>query len=820
MKHSLIPITVATLLGTGTVYAATGQHILLPNTANCVQRPSIALAAPAAAPCPDSTQPLRAGVQQGNEMIIEDFGGVPDGAYDTNGRCTTYVASKYYEPGPYMPQEYTSCDTWMGQEVYAGKDGTVVIQPLNSLDPGYLMSPIGDYSGDLTVKVRMRVRPYFWQDQKKWETNPNSGATLSVYPIKGGEKPTWSNSDIEQTTGDRSLTLRIYPNDGWVQATFTFRNYDADSDGSIAFCTAQAVEIDWITITDDCTYLAAPHMQPESNFTDKGFTANWDPVRRAFSYAIDLFKQQYSPDKPGVDLVYDFEDGQLPEGVACNGGTFVDGEGEGCSRGLSLSDGTVFVTPDFGVKLTDADFGFKCDGCKSNQTLFYIEGLDDDGNWQSIWYYPGDYVVGQGYFHIVLDEASIGGKYNRLRFYGTDLGQDNTVLLDNVSLHSVRPYDLVRVYPGGRTGNVFDPSQDYAYDYFAWTDDYTTTSFAFTGLDMNQEYSYRIRSHHMSEFNSDRPIHAFGIATPQLGKTDVDPDGSFTLFWTDVAKGQAYTATNYKAKILSEDEEEAPLLTETFSNAEGGTTIAELSRVGSSELMAMDAYTDNPGWLGQYALVGQNMIGGGAGGGLITPPIMSVPGRQNGKIYLMVIGKPLDQIKFYDPEIDQWGWANLDADGYFGGEIDFPFVRGHRLHITTARGADFALQSIEFVQDLKAGDLTLGWQGEQTVEPGVQQATFSNLDPDSYYAATVTSSYTFERKTIQSAASDPVYIDLVNGTGSTLGVSSMQLANTESHPDAYEVARYAVDGKQVGKDYRGLVIIRMSDGLARKLLVK
>ena len=38
--------------------------------------------------------------------------------------------------------------------------------------------------------------------------------------------------------------------------------------------------------------------------------------------------------------------------------------------------------------------------------------------------------------------------------------------------------------------------------------------------------------------------------------------------------------------------------------------------------------------------------------------------------------------------------------------------------------------------------------------------------------------------------------------------------------DAHEVARYSIDGKRVDASHQGVTIIRMSDGTARKVLVK
>jgi hypothetical protein len=70
-------------------------------------------------------------------------------------------------------------------------------------------------------------------------------------------------------------------------------NYSADNDGFIQFHNYGTLIIDDVKVTTTPNFIAAPKMLPESNFTKTSFTANWQPVRKAFNYYLGLYSRRY-----------------------------------------------------------------------------------------------------------------------------------------------------------------------------------------------------------------------------------------------------------------------------------------------------------------------------------------------------------------------------------------------------------------------------------------------------------------------------------------------------------------------------------------------
>ena len=325
----------ATMLFAGVMTPATSERINLkdcgmgfPQVSAQAKSLTNAVSNPSGQDITPLKAPQKASMERKSVVLYEDFSNVPDGATVQTGkigeRYVDFLASSYYEPGNFVPNEYTpESGTWCGDWVFAGKGGTVIIQCYNPMAGAYLSTPLGDYSGDLTVTMRLRSGKIFWGADNEVGYATSGGSDLSLRVMVGGYD-SYDNAVTDLGYYSMASTGQIYDSDGWQEVTFKFRNESANGDGYLMLSTAGTIEIDWIKITDDNTFLPCPNIRPATNFTNDGFTINWDPVRRSYNYYIDLYKQVYTADN-GIDITYDFNDGKLPEGTKADEAQFIAG---------------------------------------------------------------------------------------------------------------------------------------------------------------------------------------------------------------------------------------------------------------------------------------------------------------------------------------------------------------------------------------------------------------------------------------------------------------------------------------------------------------
>ena len=759
-------------------------------------------------------------------LLEEDFNNVPEGAMEATGhlgnRYVDFIASHYYEPGRYIDNEYTpNSGTWEGDWVFAGKNGTIVLQAYNPLEGAVLNTPLGDYSGDITVTVRARAAKTFWGADNEIGYTSSAGTDFTIgLNIGGYDSSETPDSDLKW---GQISSERIYENDGWGDYTFTFRNEGADKDGYLSIITAEALEIDYIKVTDATTYLACPKVRDPFNFTGDSFTISWDPMRRSFNYYIDLWKVDYTTDS-GISEYYDFEIGSLPEGTSANGGEIESGIGVDGSKGFRFGDNGVeaaFVTPVF--ESTLGSFSFSTyfdipDDVEMNPEWGYgtlmIDGLNDDG-WQ-----PLTSVICDGfstparyYLSYILEGEEFEGHYKALRFYPEGFHTSASLVIDNIDLWGERPYTLTRV--DGENSRLVDPeNDDYAYNYYYHTEYGDPCSYTFTGLDPDTEYWYRVRSHNVNDFSIGEKHHAFGVAAPTLLEATNIGNGSYTANWTDAPKAQNYLLRNYNVTKVAADEEDYTIFKETFSGCAGSNDLFSMESLYNEEGY-LDDYTDMPGWTGSNNSVGQNLIGGAdySGATLSTPALPVNPERGDYEIYLEVYGCPGDTFTISFLENGQNAYIAIPDEGYVSGYLTVTDVRaGERLSLGSLNYMAFAIGALEVTQDVKAGDFIRTFASETEVPAGIGSYTFTGLDGE-MYAYQPVSQFKLEKDIVYSISGDYMVVDMANG-------GSFITDKAEIAVDAVETARFNTSGVRVDKDYKGLVIITMSDGSVRKEIVK
>lgn len=619
----------------------------------------------------------------------------------------------------------------------------------------------------------------------------------------------------------------IYDQEHWTDITFHFDNYSANHDGHILFFSPHAIEIDWIKITDDNTVLANPVMREPTYFSKDGFTINWDPVRRSYNYYIDLWKTVYTADK-GVDVSFGF-DTDYPDWLSCPKGEIVGAMGEADTDALWIKcDGEegALVTTDFGVALESVKSSVKFITEEEDPNIvFYCDGYGENG-WEPYGYFACDgFMTTQGkWYSVAVDGDSFAGKYTAVRWYTEGSDEDNKVYVDNIRITSKRPYVLERVI-NENTSYIYNPdNDDDDYNYYTYTGignkidiqdpGNKGTSYTFTNLDPNGEYWYRVRSHYVSDFSSGEKVRGFGIAAPELLNATNIAEDTYTANWLDVPKAQEYEVLTYTAEIVDSDNDEYPILTEFFAGCNGKDELTLMNPVGNNSVSSLDEYTDLKGWSGLCNAVGDHMLGAldATGGYLVSPMIMSNPGRGNVFVYIEAMGTPGDNLYIGLIKSGEVAYGTFDENGEMNGWLELSCMPGEQLRIMSYNYLGFALTAFAVVQAAVKGDVVLRYDNSTIVPAGEQAATFTGLDND-LYAYTVVSQYYLENDKARSVMDKYILVDLKNGKSEQL--SDIKVIEDEG---IIETGRYDVQGHSVSKDYKGIVIVKYNNGTAHKII--
>ena len=719
----------------------------------------------------------------------------------------------YGEPGTYIDNTLTNQPGWWGDNAFAA-GGQIALFQRSEVAGGCINTPLGDYSGDITVTFRCKpIGDY-------------KSTLMFCNILKDIDDPYWADCDNPYTQ------MMLYPDNGWVKVTMTARNLSADNDGFVQINCYGGMLIDDLQITSQPNFIANPKVLDPTAFKDTEFTANWQPVRLAYNYYLNLYKKVYTADA-GLDLNIDFEDGTLPEGWATTaegGASFAETDGADGTKGLKMMSGEEVTTIDVNAPYNTAGFYFKLvvpegmsdkdmDNLKANAKLSLRAKQDgvwkDMGNFNATAFLEGEVVD--------MVEATYGmfpGIYSCMEMTLTDVPEGVYGVLDNFYVTTDRPYTMEAVYADGkgRKGSYYDRTEE--------------TSYTFTDLDPLGEYFYNVRAHYQSLYSDESTIYeAFGVAAPELlPATDIDQRGGYTANWGEAPKATRYQITNYGVTTIESDGT-YKLLDEGFDKVDATVTdaIDPLSgkALGNSSVSSLNQYTNMPGWEGYSNMLAQGYMGceqmGYSAPYIKTPQLHLANGKQL-VLTLRAVGYAgsvltvSDGVKKYalDFEPDVTGKAGY-VEGTFIMDVNADM---ESLIFYDNNGYPFALDYVSVEQDLKAGNMVFTMLDTQQTTSDINSYRFSGLDQYDFlkFAYTVQSFWDRENNTAKSDMTDFMIVDLVNGTSAT-GVSATGLANT-FNGESNVVARYSTSGTMLKAPVKGLNIVKYADGSVKKVMVK
>ncbi|MDO4159460.1 MAG: hypothetical protein Q4D41_03275 [Prevotellaceae bacterium] len=742
------------------------------------------------------------GFTQTDDILSEDFSKFTEGTIDEpyeTALCDQYGI--YGTTDFYINSAYTNTPGWCGSWVFQA-GGAAALMDTYGYIGAVLNTPLGDYSGKLTIKFRAKKMA-------------NKSASVFINVLKGGYySPTYAtvaNPD-EYSAGEM---INLTGSDGWSTFEIKVHNTDACADGFVQFLSYGCCIIDDIEITCDVTdYIAAPNVTAPTNFTKDGFTANWDPVRRAHNYYLYLYKRVLTSDQDSV-INETFEndipsDWTVSENVAVRDGVGVDG-----SAAVMLQNGDTIYTPYTFAKYKNFSTWMKVvapEGSEEELDYAYIYLLTRDENgWSRFGYMSASGWQEEGTLDI--DEASgnlFANLYYGVGFTVTGLPDGAYLLIDNVNAVIAPSATLEEV------SSIYSIKDNY---------------YTFTDLEPEGEYYYGVQSHYSTLYSTYELQYAFGVSAPEVKEaTDVDARGGYTANWEEAPKATRYEVSNYGISSATSDGEYT-FLDEDFSGIDNTITSStdpySAISLSNGEGTSLDDYASYKGWTGYLNAISQGYLGCEYNYSYVAylkTPKMSLDKDESFNLTIRALSYSGETLYIVTPNNSYSLTFGDDPTGATYGIIEGTYTipeagDNMTLMFYTANGYNFMIDNIKVTQNVEAGDEIRTFLGSAEVEAGGELShRFTGLDQYDYstYAYSVTSYFDRDGSTATSDPSDYVYVNLNGGT--TDAPTAITTAIRDEN--ASEVQRYTIDGTQVSAPVKGINIIRMSNGTTRKVVVK
>ena len=735
-----------------------------------------------------------------DELTNEDFSGFTAGTADKpDGTSLCDIYGKYGPQREEIDSKYTSTPGWHGNWVFQAGGNAALIDSLGSVG-AFINTPLGDYSGDLTITVRV----------KGLEKDPSS---FFVNVVKGGYYDPY-------TLGGWNFSVT---NKGWQVFEIKFHNVVADNDGFVQLVTYGKCIVDYFYVTNTYNFLAAPKVLAPTNFTTDGFTANWQPVRRAGSYDMWLYKMVNTSDKD-TSIDENFENGKPAEWEFGGNASIAEGLGEGGSKAVVLNNGDTISSPftlglyrNLSTWMKVVSNGATSDELNNGRIELWLRTI---GGWKKL----GEMNAAGWLEGGIMDMQQKTGNAFANQFYGVrvvaNLPGKASLVIDNVKAQIGPSAKLETVGEYEAAGLRYDNTGE--------------TSYTFKGLDPLGDYYYGVKSYYFGKTSDMTLNHAFGVAKPVVNvATGITADG-FTATWNATPKATSYQIDNYGVFSVSKAGRYA-IEDESFSKIDESITISsnpyKAETLNNNYSMSLDEYTSNIGWRGRYTAISSDCLGF-TGSGSLTTPVLDLKNSDKFYITLKGYGTPGDVLKIengenvYNIDVVADPSDETGTHGIIDGTFTVPDSgEGISLKFYSAAGATIMFDKIKVSQDLKEGDKAYVLVSSDTTSKDELSHTYSGLSQSDYneFVYKVYAKYEYvDGHTAVSDPSDLVHVNLESGNSNflTATVVPTDINDVMSGDDVRVIGYYTVDGRRLQSPVKGLNIVRYSNGTQKKVLVK
>ncbi|MBD5357872.1 MAG: hypothetical protein HDR88_12840 [Bacteroides sp.] len=698
------------------------------------------------------------------------------------------LAEGYVMGDPYVSPDYTSEPGCWGFGIYQA--GGVCALNYPGLG-GVFSTPEGYYGGRLIIKFRAKA------------SIPETPMTISV--CTGG---IWNPYMATENFGAYVLE----PEDGWVDLEFEADNNYTTEDCFVQFNSNfyhPGLLLDDIEIYRDNDYVWIPTTTEAYAFTSEGFTADWGRVATADSYLFSLYKEETMGDSPVTGVMDIAEAAKSANGEEFDGGWIIDlggAERVGAGKGLNGEDAIVLayegdaitypVTS--GIYTSFAFTLVPSVGYSGEGGALYLQ-VYGDGKWKAVSMMPFDYIDASGY-DCKFNLSMVAGNYTGVRLVVTGLEEDLTdtpFYISNLAFETGPKRNYIPVIEELET---------------------TDTRIVLDSLDPWAEYYFTVKVK-AGEFVSEAtPMrHALGVASPEVAEpTDIDKDAfSFTANWSETPKATAYETSVYWCEKIEKDHDNFILIDESFSKCNEGTVENSKDLGNLDDVISLDQYADVTGWLGFGNCMADGMLGVLAdeyleGYCLFAPEVILVSSNPRYDVSMRVYSESSDWLTVMDMYTQDY--AQIPVTQGFN-ELNFT-LEGQgiaAMGMYMENGGMCLIDDFKMTQRVTAGDERLAILGVFTsdAEDGTSLSLSGENMINGEYFYTVKAIQRYYNAETTSDASDRMFVNFEQS-----GIKNHVIEN-----DVVEIARYDISGRKVSPEFKGIQIVKYSDGTSRKVIV-
>ena len=739
------------------------------------------------------------GTQETDELVDEDFSKFTAGTNDAPDK--TSLCDIYGKFGPQrenIPDEYTSKSGWCGNWVFQAGGAAALIDSYGGIG-AFINTPLGDFSGDLTVTIRV-----------KNIGDKTAGVLINV--DKGGYYD-------PVLLGSGKVSLK--KNSDWRTIEVKYHNTYAGNDGFVQIATYNQCVIDYIKVTNTYNFLAAPRVLEPTNFTSRGFTVNWEPVRMAASYDLWIFRKVYTSTSDSV-FAEKFEDG-VPQKWEFGGNAHIaDAKGAESSSAVVLNNGDYLSSPvtlgrykNFSTFMKVEANGATTDELNNGRVEIWLRTIDSWkklGEMNAAGYLDGKIVDMQE-----KTKNAFSNQFYGVRIVANLLG-DAELILDNAD---------GQIGPSAR----LDPVGAYEAAGMRYANT-SETSYTFTNLAPKGEYYYGVASFSYGKTSTYSLNYAFGVAKPTAKPaTDVTADG-FTANWASVAKATGYRINNYGIYNVKKAGKYATI-TEDFSKISETVSISsnpfKAESLNNDYSMDLGKYTTNAGWKGKYTQISNGYLGFSGSGSLVSPQL-DLSNSDHFSLYIKAVGTPGDVLKIesgsnvYNVDVVADPTDETGAKGMIDAAFDVPESGGDiQLKFYSYAGVPIMFDAIKISQDLKEGDKVKILLSSENLPKSDLSKIYTQLDTSKFKEFAYQVYALFEDVDGRTAVSDPSDLITVNLNGSVnseKSVTPTDIDSIASGSDITVVGFYSIEGKKLSVPQKGFNIVRYSDGSVKKIFMR
>lgn len=681
-------------------------------------------------------------------MCDEDFSRWTLGTEDLPD-STWVVSTEWYIPDSLMAQP-----GWTGYTVLMGGGCCALASPVG-YGGGSINTPVGDYSGHVTLTFRAKT------------TRGKTKANVCTALARGFSNP---------VLVDGGFFEYLKATSEWQTFTVECECTYSGSDAYVQINTYDNIVIDDVKVTCESTVLASPKLESATEYTNGGFTANWQTVRGADQYLLSVFSERITSDEDIVAC-------SLPGHTFTADNDTIETDYNGGLIQTFVIDYDVLSDEDFTSEhVSIGTFGFQgWDGFKWSNDLFY------------------------GYCnkrHREVDyNDELAGNYYKIRIISYNM-DNHIVRFNSINYTTTTPTERI---------------------YMLKDKVVEGTSYVVDGLDPEEDYIYYVVARNSETgLTSGDPTSctkAYSLPAPVVTEaTDISRRGGYTANWEVTPKADEYLVENYAVYTATEEEPSHIIINDDFSAIDfGGATADNPYYAYNTSLNEIEGGTNQAGWYVYLGAFIDGAIGAmgipeyGIGGEVQTPEFSS---HNNDGVYDVTMtcqGTSGDYLRVANLA-NVGGYILLDGTWQ---TFEFSLDCGQEhdiLGFASYDHNDFFISDITITTRLQSGEEVHTYLSKQYVEGQTNtSARFSDLQKDDNisFAYNVYGYHTTHGSTYRSVRSSMQAVD-VYGTGIEDVNADQANRRTAVH--------YNLLGQPVGSDAKGIVIESDNNGKLRKVL--